>query len=100
MLILHGLLSNPRYIISLERKRWSLDENYVYLMSVHNEIEAENVTGILETEGIKVKKHRAGRSDFKDAYIDSAQNIDIYVPDHSYERAWEIIEAEMVRGDL
>lgn len=77
-----------------------MDGSYVYLMSVFNDIEAENVVGILETEGISAKKVSPGEAQLKAAYAGDSENIDIYVSDYNYDRAREVIETEMVRGDF
>lgn len=69
--------------------------NYRLLMSTYNRIEAENVEGILEMEGIKVKTKAPGKGAEK-----GCSCVDIYVPYYSVDDARHIIEVEMVRGDF
>lgn len=77
-----------------------MDNDYVLLMSVYNEIEAENVTGILEIEGIEVKSESPRNLEFVNLYTDGAKSVNIFVSTRDYDRAREIIEVEMVRGDF
>jgi hypothetical protein len=75
-------------------------EKYVYLMSVYNEIEAENVMGVLEMEGIKAVLRCRGREEFMNVANGNGTCSDIMVHDYAYEDARCAIETEMVRGDF
>lgn len=75
-------------------------EDYEFLMSVYNDIEAENVIGVLEIEGIDAKGEYPGNMDIMNAVTDSSFAVNIYVPRHALEEAKRVIEVEMVRGDL
>lgn len=79
----------------------NLNDDFVFLMSVPNDIIAQNVIGILEMEGIKSVSRMSSRGEIKSAFKeDGSMGVGIYVPFNSYEDAREIIETEMVRGDL
>jgi hypothetical protein len=73
-----------------------MESNYVFLMSVHNDIEAGNVIGILEMEEIKAEI----RSRMMSTVTGDCGSIDVYVPVYDYEDARQIVEVELVRGDL
>jgi hypothetical protein len=77
-----------------------MEENYVFLMSAYNEIEAKNVAGILEIEGIKAKTVGGGREEFLNAHTGHESSTDIYVPGYAYDKAKQVVEVEMVRGDF
>ena len=77
-----------------------MDKGYEFLMSVYNDIEAENVSGILEIEGIKTKTISPGSREIINTYDGRKRGIDIYVPKYVYGQARQIIETEMLRGDL
>jgi hypothetical protein len=70
-----------------------MDDDFVLLMDVKNDIEADNVKETLEIEGIDaVIKYSPGEC--------SKSVREIYVPLDSYEDAWGVIETEMTRGDF
>lgn len=78
-----------------------MDNEYVFLMSVYNDIEAENVAGILKMEGIEAKLRESPENqELTNINTYYFRGIDIYVPEHSFEKAMEIIQTEMARGDF
>lgn len=78
-----------------------MDGKHVFLMSVYNEIEAENVIGILEMEGIDAYSRKSPENmELTNINTAHSRGIDIYVPGYSLEKAKQSIETEMVRGDF
>lgn len=77
-----------------------MDDGYVHLMSVYNDIQAQNVSGILESEGIKALVEKSGRPKTVDLRGVKESGIDIFVPESFREDAMHILEVEMARGDF
>lgn len=75
-------------------------ENYIFLMSAYNRIEAESVRGILDIEGIDAEIRYGGSEEFFNTHTSYKSGTDIYVPEHAYKKAKQVVEVEMVRGDL
>lgn len=75
-------------------------ENYVFLMSVSNGIEANNVAEVLEAEDIKVKIKPPAGMEFTNIVKDELSCKDIYVLNYAYEKARQVVEVEITRGDF
>ncbi len=68
------------------------DDEYVYLMQVYNDVEADIVEGLLAQYDIKTMKQYRGNKNFIKVIMGSVLGVDIFVKLKDFGLAKEIIE--------
>lgn len=64
-----------------ERKEQLEKVNWVRLQSTLNDIEADIISGLLETNGIPVMRKYPGMSGLTKIYMGSSFGVELYIPD-------------------
>jgi hypothetical protein len=77
-----------------------METGYKLLMSVYSEIEGNRVAGILEMEGIKSLCETESCSNLKNFFVDGSTCVKVYVEQDDFDRAAEVLETEITRGDF
>jgi hypothetical protein len=70
-------------------------EDWEHLVYLYNEMEADIVTGLLETEGIPVVKTYKGMGILHKVYTGRATGVDLFVPREKLLQAKKLLEAEV-----
>ena len=70
------------------------NEGWEHLVFLYNEMEADIVTGLLETEGIPVVKTYKGMGILHKVYTGKATGVDLFVPREKLELARKLLEDE------
>lgn len=68
------------------------EKDFVHLIQVYNDVEAEIVEGLLKGYGISVIKKYKGNKGFMKVLMGTALGVDIFVKAQDFETAKEIIE--------
>ncbi|HHU69252.1 MAG TPA: DUF2007 domain-containing protein [Thermoanaerobacterales bacterium] len=86
---------NEKLIESLSNEKTEKDHEglkWSYLMTAYNDIEADIIIGLMNSNGIRAVKKYYGFSEYLKVYMGTAFNIKIFVPDFMLDEAKKIIE--------
>jgi len=73
-------------------KHPSKDNRYVFLTDSYSEIDAELKVGFLKSNGIKAIKKYPGSTAYMKVYMGTAVGIQIWVPQHQYKKARDLLK--------
>ena len=66
--------------------------DWAFLVNVFNDIEADIVLSLLESENIPARKHYPSGGIFSKTILGTVKNVDIYVHDEKLEFAKEVLK--------
>lgn len=67
-------------------------ENYVFLLQVYNDVEADIVEGLLSQYNIQTIKKYRGNKSFLKTLMGTVIGVDVFVKSRDYKEAKEIVE--------